>query len=1383
MLVLSLFLLFGQSPNHHAVLICGDTPEGAKAKAEALLKEEDAEFAEELSPGAFVPVGVSVNAGLWNAGSEEKGDGVYDDFWNDTYLMWELLYKNGWPDENIHVLYGDGEDWPNNKNPRYQAPVEEGIRKITDTSAYYHDVVDIFNALASGDPDAGIEPMGPKDNLFVWTFDHGAPANCIRILDITDPLNPREAGKGYIAFPVPACWRTFRKYLGCMDVYENYLYIVSGKEVIVLDISDFSNPKLISISPILGDRIFNVSCGVDATGALRYVGVVSTKDGQAYFHILSPDPYNPEVLATLPLQDPENPLTRMVKAYGLICERNRAWITGYYGGIADEEAMDVCLVDCSDLSSPYIANFNSNFISFEHGVDLTTKTFIPDGPAGTYLFVSVVGEYRRSWWAYVSIVNGGTLEEVGRVNYDNLWWIWRNPVIKGTYMFVVARYYKDYSEITIVDISDPAQPEVVSRWVPSSPYCVYAAERSGDYLFVAGNDVNTNAGVVFVLDISDPVQPQLVATYHVPDQRACIEIDIKGNYAFVYTSINPWSLAGADEHSCVCLMSHGMLDERMEEHLRGVEYNRRTFWMQQCFSGGFIDNLENENTVILTACRYDETAFRADDKDTAGNFYIENEEWQPGDTCHHGEFNFHVMNAVRQTEIWPYDNPPPVPSDLDGNRHTSMWEAFQWVETHDSWYRYWGLETPQYSDPGNIGSSTYLVWDDFKPPASPRGVTYTFGRIGDTLLIHFEWLMNKEIDFSGYRIYRNTALVGDVHDSVFCDTLPDFIPGDIDTYFVTSYDVYGYESTPISIEIRYPLGLLTSTEDLNFSSQNKLALAYNKWVYVYSDGGQTKGIASFDGHTWSRPVRIGHMRYPSLYVWAKLLFPNVLAHYWTAGNTGYKLWGADSMEWWSLLETSEPSLPEEWNYVLLEDYVDPTQPDPYPMPIAPSLALNSNGNICLAMLLNSFGEGSILYREYLRGDWNSPTEWEVVDSLVSMPWYPPSLVGYYGIHVVWGDKEDVYYSTRDLTGNWTQPWKINMLAFPAYEPSLSYKGDKLYCVWIEENTVTGKKRIAWQEGWLALPPEIRWAYTYPSYMEVDGDPHHPRMVEGAYLLFEMDGKVYLTDTTGNVIFTDKGYGPQAQYHDGEVHLVYGKTHGCEILTNTWISVAEIPFIAVKIGDSIPSPYVIERDGYLVYPSGISVDYDTEELMYEIPFLDTLYDYTLQIVGYHESSGIWKEKVKIDGKKGRMLRVKAGIPETLSIKIPFPYYRDDGKIVVTIERYTGDYASVASIALYAEERRSVRSGGPLASGTTEPKISFYARALRSMGGNAVIEYAVPHDSRVKIEIYDVVGRMVENHSGYRSAGVYRYTWSGKPGVYFYRIRAGEKEAKGRFMILK
>jgi len=149
MLVLSLLLLFGQSPNHHAVLITGDTPEGGRLKAQLLKGSEEEGFTEEeLSPGAFVPVGMSVNAGLWNAGSEEKGDGVYDDFWNDTYLMWELLYKNGWPDENIHVLYGDGKDYEI-RNRRYQAQYHH-LEQITDTSAYYREVkliLDMVNFL------------------------------------------------------------------------------------------------------------------------------------------------------------------------------------------------------------------------------------------------------------------------------------------------------------------------------------------------------------------------------------------------------------------------------------------------------------------------------------------------------------------------------------------------------------------------------------------------------------------------------------------------------------------------------------------------------------------------------------------------------------------------------------------------------------------------------------------------------------------------------------------------------------------------------------------------------------------------------------------------------------------------------------------------------------------------------------------------------------------------------------------------------------------------------------------------------------------------------------------------------------------------------------
>jgi len=100
-------LLFGlvvvaQAPNHNAVLIVGSTP----SKKDSINEFCSAE---------------------WKSS--------YNAYWNDTYLMWEILYEDtimGWPNDNIHVLYGDGDDYPT-LNVRYQAPL--GIDQITDRSA------------------------------------------------------------------------------------------------------------------------------------------------------------------------------------------------------------------------------------------------------------------------------------------------------------------------------------------------------------------------------------------------------------------------------------------------------------------------------------------------------------------------------------------------------------------------------------------------------------------------------------------------------------------------------------------------------------------------------------------------------------------------------------------------------------------------------------------------------------------------------------------------------------------------------------------------------------------------------------------------------------------------------------------------------------------------------------------------------------------------------------------------------------------------------------------------------------------------------------------------------------------------------------------------
>jgi len=145
-IMLCLFAISAVQAEYYAVLITGDTPPG-----------------EALGPKT------------WDGGSDLPG---FDEFWNDTFLMWEMLWQYGWKNENIFVLFGNGIDWwfPNDRywGDRYNDP-PWNIDHITDDGAYYQDVVDIFNYLD------GI--MTDSDYLFVWTFDHGNPGANLQLMD------------------------------------------------------------------------------------------------------------------------------------------------------------------------------------------------------------------------------------------------------------------------------------------------------------------------------------------------------------------------------------------------------------------------------------------------------------------------------------------------------------------------------------------------------------------------------------------------------------------------------------------------------------------------------------------------------------------------------------------------------------------------------------------------------------------------------------------------------------------------------------------------------------------------------------------------------------------------------------------------------------------------------------------------------------------------------------------------------------------------------------------------------------------------------------------------------------------------------------------------
>ncbi len=113
------------------------------------------------------------NADEGSYAMNQPGIAKYE-FWNDIYLMWEMLYDRGFEDENIFVCYYDGEDFTKyGYNERYTAAYNGGLLHITDYPGDEEDIIDmVFTGLADGSN--GFPQTTEDDFLVVYTFGHGS---------------------------------------------------------------------------------------------------------------------------------------------------------------------------------------------------------------------------------------------------------------------------------------------------------------------------------------------------------------------------------------------------------------------------------------------------------------------------------------------------------------------------------------------------------------------------------------------------------------------------------------------------------------------------------------------------------------------------------------------------------------------------------------------------------------------------------------------------------------------------------------------------------------------------------------------------------------------------------------------------------------------------------------------------------------------------------------------------------------------------------------------------------------------------------------------------------------------------------------------------------
>lgn len=204
-----------------------------------------------------------------------------------------------------------------------------------------------------------------------------------------------------------------------------------------------------------------------------------------------------------------------------------------------------------------------------------------------------------------------------------------------------------------------------------------------------------------------------IATLEGGDPEEGIPQLTENDFLFIWTFGHGYNYIN---DSYLTVRDSSISDSQLASYLDEIPFDKRVIWMQQCNSGGFIDDLDGSNTIIITACEDDENAYQADDVDPDGTDSYENEIWDDT-TYYHGEFNYHGLNSVNLETI-VYNSLSAPDQNSDGK--TSIQEIYDWVDStessktqHTEGITTYGPQHPQIDDDGNNASSVFI---DVDPP-------------------------------------------------------------------------------------------------------------------------------------------------------------------------------------------------------------------------------------------------------------------------------------------------------------------------------------------------------------------------------------------------------------------------------------------------------------------------------------------------------------------------------------------------------------------------------------------------------------------------------------------------------------------------------------------
>ena len=429
------------------------------------------------------------------------------------------------------------------------------------------------------------------------------------------------------------------------------------------------------------------------------------------------------------------------------------------------------------------------------------------------------------------------------------------------------------------------------------------------------------------------------------------------------------------------------------------------------------------------------------------------------------------------------------------------------------------------------------------------------------------------------------------------------------------------------------------------------------------------------------------------------------------------------------------------------------------------------------------------------------------------------------LHGAWKMADSILYAPC-ASGTWSPKTRLDQ-AGSAQQPFTECYGDSVYVVWSEGSGASseiwrgGKKlslpgwdrtNVSQSSGILSESPTqscaefVTWAEDTASpgkediyYWRANGNKAPVEANSSTWSFWPHSQMAYIEDWLGTVphlwsAWTESPDANQPPYTVLTKHIQWGWGGGGGGEGGGFLAEPADYGVYYKVsaGQDVPSPYCKKRDGVKVFGDK-AVDFAQDSLVYELPYLDPLYDYYLRVTSYRETGSDWTQALCVNGKTVRSVQFAPGEVGAVRFKVPPEAYRRDRKAVFALKNLRGDYVTALGLTLYQRDPRRDGKGGPqLGDPSVGPFKEVFAVYPNPVTVQAQIEYSLRSPGRVDLSVYDVSGRLVRKVvDGVQPAGLHKTSWKGcnqdgrrsASGVYFVRLSTAERAKTLKFVVVR